>query len=242
LLWYIYFAAIVALTLIPARSVGAAILLIVAPLAILGIYLSIELAVRRGTVGPNAYGEDTLPADYYGGDYSFWSWMLAVEGRISRSKWWAGILILLAVTMGAALLAGSVVATFKSMYPGLEENFKNPDWVNSPDTQPLILKLTLWLLVPLLLLALALWSFVALGVKRLHDRGLSTWLILVVILPFLVLLFISDAEQTFGWSSSVIRMAQLLCMASVIWSVLQFGIFKGEIGPNRHGPDPLAGG
>jgi uncharacterized membrane protein YhaH (DUF805 family) len=242
LVWYIYFAAVVALALIPAKGVGAAFILIIAPVAVLGFYLFIELGLRRGTAGPNAYGADTLPADYYGGGYSFSSWMLAVEGRISRSKWWAGIMISFAVTIAASLLIGSLITAFASMYPGLEENLKNPDWRNSPEAQSLILKLTLWLVIPMLLLALALWSFIALGVKRLHDRGLSTWLILVVILPFLFLLFVSDPEQKLGWSSSVIRIAQVLCMASVIWSILQFGIFKGEIGPNRNGPDPLAGG
>ncbi len=59
----------------------------------IGAYLLIQTGVLRGTPGPNAYGPDTLPADYYGGDYSFASLMLAVEGRISRSKWWLGILI-----------------------------------------------------------------------------------------------------------------------------------------------------
>jgi uncharacterized membrane protein YhaH (DUF805 family) len=47
--------------------------------------------------------------------------------------------------------------------------------------------------------------------------------------------------ERFALSEDVARLALLLLMASVIWSVLQFGILKGETGPNQHGPDPLAG-
>ena len=123
-------------------------------------------------------------------------------------------------------------------YPAFEQNLGNENWIKSPEGQAISLKLTLWLLVPLLVMVLAMWSLVALGVKRLHDRGLSGWLILVVILPFFALLVAPGAVQNFGWSDQVLGIALLLFAASVIWSVLQFGILKGEAGPNSHGPDP----
>ena len=245
LTWYIYFAACVALAFIPAKSAAgaepsSAFFVLLVPVMIIGAYLLIQTGVLRGTPGANAYGPDTLPADYHGGDYSFASLMLAVEGRISRSKWWLGVLILFGVMMTAALFVGATVASFVAQYQGLEQNLNNPDWIKSPEGVQIVFKLTLWLMVPSLAVGLAMWSFVALGLKRLHDRGLSSWLILVVIAPFIALLLAPGAMQEFGWSEAVIRTALLLFAASVIWSVLQFGILKGEAGPNSHGPDPAA--
>jgi uncharacterized membrane protein YhaH (DUF805 family) len=80
-----------------------------------------------------------------------------------------------------------------------------------------------------------------LGVKRLHDRGLSSWLILVVVIPFCGALAAPSIAETFELGESFVTLTLLLLLASAIWSVLQFGIFKGETGPNSHGPDPLAG-
>jgi uncharacterized membrane protein YhaH (DUF805 family) len=65
---------------------------------------------------------------------------------------------------------------------------------------------------------------------------LSTWLILVVVLPLLGAILLPGAA-----AENAVRLTLLLLMASLIWSVLQFGILQGEIGPNPHGPDPLAG-
>jgi uncharacterized membrane protein YhaH (DUF805 family) len=113
--------------------------------------------------------------------------------------------------------------------------------MKSAEGAPIVLKLTLWLAVPSLIMLLALWSSIALGVKRLHDRGLSSWLILVVVLPFAATLAMPEAIQRFGWDELFAgRLVSLLFAASAIWSILQFGILKGQAGPNSHGPDPSA--
>ena len=210
-------------------------------LLIFGIFVFFELAVLRGTVGPNQYGDDTLPAGYYGGDYSFWSLMLAFEGRISRAKWWFGILIVIGVVTTASAAMSVAVEAFMNAHPGLEQNLSNPEWINSAEAAPLLFNLGLWTIVPFLAFLLAAWSMMALGVKRLHDRGLSSWLILVVVIPFIGAIVVPAIAEQFGLTEDVVRVALLLLMASAIWSVLQFGILKGETGPNRQGPDPLAG-
>jgi uncharacterized membrane protein YhaH (DUF805 family) len=245
-IWYIYYGVTVVFSLPPLRNAAGPELSAVAgagmlALFIFGIFIFFELAVLRGTPGPNEFGEDTLPSAYYGGDYSFLSLMLALEGRISRAKWWYGIVIVLAVITAASAATSAAVGVFLSRHPGLEQNLYNPEWVNSPEAAPLLFNLGLWTLLPVLAFMLALWSIVALGVKRLHDRGLSSWLILVVVLPFLGALIVPALAEQLALAEDVARLALLLMMASVIWSVLQFGILKGETGPNQHGPDPLAG-
>ncbi len=245
-LWYLYYGASIILTLAPIRSAagadanpaaGAAMLALI----IFEVYIVFQLGVLRGTAGQNQFGGDTMPPGYYGGDYSFWSWMFALEGRISRSKWWLGVSIVTGTIIAASILMALLVGTYISQHPEFEQNLSNPQWAESKEAAPLILNLMLRSFLPSLLFLAALWSLVALGIKRLHDRGLSSWLILVVVLPFLGALISPALVAQYGISENAASLAFLLFAASVIWSVLQFGILKGDTGPNEHGPDPLAG-
>ncbi len=236
-LWYAYYSLSFALSLIPAKSASGgeaspAVQLLLIPLAVYTVYIFFELGVLRGIKGPNAYGEDTLPADYYGGDYSFWSWMLAPEGRISRLKWWLGILIL--ITFGAVTSAITTLLISRLLgHPVELRELAAAEWAGGNDAAGFLLKFRA------IVFALICWSFIALGIKRLHDRGLSSWLILVVVLPFLAALIAPSLENRLG--EEIVHLSLLLLTASAIWSILQFGILKGETGPNRQGPDPLAG-
>ena len=54
-------------------------------------------------------------------------------------------------------------------------------------------------------------------------------------------MIVLPAADGAAFGEGALRFVALLLLASVIWSVLQFGILKGESGPNPHGPDPLAG-
>ncbi len=243
-IWYAYYGGTFVLTLVPLGATAGAettqaagVLAII--LMIFAVYVFFELGVLRGAVGANEHGEDTLPPGYYGGDYSFWSWMLAFEGRISREKWWQGFFILAGACFAVTVLSGLLLGAFATRHPELD--LVNPDWLDSDQAKPLLLPLLLLISVPSFVYLFALWSFVALGVKRLHDRGLSSWLILVVVLPFFGALASPAIAARFELGESLISLAFLLLMASAIWSVLQFGIFNGDTGPNQHGPDPLAG-
>jgi uncharacterized membrane protein YhaH (DUF805 family) len=258
--WYAYYCLALAISLMPIKaSLGAepntpfsflaippeiflsSLSVLAIALAFFAGYIFFELGVLRGAPGPNGYGEDPLPPDYYGGDYNLWSWMFALEGRISRSKWWLGLLVLISVMIAASFVIGLIVNNFMAAHPELQQHLNSPEWFNSKEAEPVISSLGLWMIGPLIVIGLVLWSLLALGVKRLHDRGLSSWLILVVVLPFLGAIAAPSLAAEFGLDENVVRLSLLLLMASVIWSILQFGILKGETGPNEHGPDPLAG-
>ncbi len=245
-LWYAYYCMMIVFSLPPLKNMTGAELTPVAAAAMLllliyGVYVFFELAVLMGTRGANSHGEDTLPAGYYGGDYNFLSLMLALEGRISRAKWWFGILIVIAVVTAASIGMNLAGEAFIARYPGLEANLADPAWMNSPEAAPILFSLALSGIAPILAFVLALWSIMALGVKRLNDRGLSSWLILVVALPLLGTMLVPGAADGSALGEGAIGLAPLLLLASAIWSVLQFGILKGVTGPNPHGPDPLAG-
>lgn len=66
--------------------------------------------------------------------------------------------------------------------------------------------------VSMLFSLLALYPSIAVSAKRCHDRDRSGWFLLVGIIPLVNL-----------------------------WVLIELGFLRGTIGPNRYGPDPLAG-
>jgi uncharacterized membrane protein YhaH (DUF805 family) len=134
-----------------------------------------------------------------------------------------------------------MISSFLDAHPELQQHLNSPEWFNSKEAEPIVSSLGLWMIGPVLVMSLVMWSLLALGVKRLHDRGLSSWLILVVVLPFFAAVAAPSIAAEFDLGENIVRLSLLLLTASVIWSVLQFGILKGETGPNDQGPDPLAG-
>lgn len=259
-IWYVYYALALLVSLAPLRaslgeepgapfsvfglssdSVEIPLALLVLATSFLASYLFFELGVFRGVRASNAHGHDPLPIDYHGGDYDFWSWMFALEGRISRSKWWLGMFVAMSVLLVVALAIVAIVSGFLDRHPEITANLKNPAWFGSKEAEPIISSLGLWLIGPLIFACVIQWCLLALSVKRLHDRGLSSWLILVVVIPFFGAVAAPALAGEFDLSDSIVRICRLLLAASAIWSILQFGILKGERGSNEHGRDPLAG-
>ena len=56
----------------------------------------------------------------------------------------------------------------------------------------------------------ALWPFIAVGVRRCHDRDYSGWMLLISLIPVI------------GW----------------LWALIDLGFIAGTTGSNRFGPDP----
>ena len=52
---------------------------------------------------------------------------------------------------------------------------------------------------------------IMLHIKRCHDRGKSGWWCLLLLVPFV----------------------------GLIWAIIDLGILPGTVGPNEYGPDPL---
>jgi uncharacterized membrane protein YhaH (DUF805 family) len=68
--------------------------------------------------------------------------------------------------------------------------------------------------LPLAMLAVvgaSVWPGIAVGAKRFHDRGKSGWFLLIFLIPIIGLL----------------------------WLPIELGFFRGTVGRNRFGPDPL---
>ena len=146
----------------------------------------------------------------------------SLEGRINRKPFWIASLILFVI---------AIVISFAVLMPISAANA------------------TMGALAGLILSLAFLYPGVALGVKRLHDRGKSGLLMVVFIAPGLIsqlcdLLGITGSYQTIAGHS--IHMPNTLgwilnfvTLGVAIWALVTLGFLKGTSGPNGYGPDPL---
>jgi uncharacterized membrane protein YhaH (DUF805 family) len=146
------------------------------------------------------------------------------DGRINRKPFWIASLIM----MGVAILLTMVVIVPASMMSAGLGTFLS------------------------LLLSLAfLYPVVALGVKRLHDRGKSGKLMAVFLAPGVLmqlgdLLGLTGRQQVIGGETIYLpnMLGWILILVSfgvAIWALVELGFLKGTAGVNAYGPDPLSG-
>jgi uncharacterized membrane protein YhaH (DUF805 family) len=114
-----------------------------------------------------------------------WNYLFtSFDGRISRQPFWIGSLVL---SVASLVVSFVVAAIFGQGVFGSLLQF---------------------------IVALAiLYPSVAIAAKRFHDRDKSGWWILIVLIPFI----------------------------GLIWYIVELGFLPGTPGPNRFGPDPLGG-
>jgi len=168
-----------------------------------------------------------------------WTWYLfRFDGRMGRAGFWCslilvfcGMILLLCLCLGIMSAFGGEVRSFNL---NADDIFKVVD--------PTAYRWSLLDNLPLLLLklaatALTLWIYLAIVVKRLHDRDKSAWWLLAYfVVPGLYNQFEDRLPDTY-WMLP-------LALASVILSLAAFvetGFLRGTIGPNRFGPDPETG-
>ena len=64
-----------------------------------------------------------------------------------------------------------------------------------------------------LIYLIVIWPWIAIHIKRWHDRGKSGWWMLIVFVPLI----------------------------GGLWALIENGFLPGDSGTNEYGPDPLAG-
>jgi len=142
--------------------------------------------------------------------------LFSFEGRINRAKYWLAVLI---------YVVASVIVAMFGIALGQDS-----------------------IAVALLNAIVGIGSFISgimVGIKRLHDRDRSGWLLLVfyivpgVLVALALLLGIwGVASQSMGSMAT----ASVLCLVAFgigVWAFVELGCLRGTIGPNRYGPDPL---
>ena len=113
----------------------------------------------------------SLPATPQVPSLTLLSVMFSYRGRITRSTFWIG-LILLPLVFCINFLLGLLIATLLSLYV---------------EDQSILLG---FVILPLLggLYVLLPWSYFALCAKRWHDQDQSGWMSLIILIPFIGLL------------------------------------------------------
>ena len=114
-----------------------------------------------------------------------WNYLFtSFDGRINRQPFWIGSLVLSVASLVVSFVVAAIFG--QGMFGSLLQ----------------------------FIVALAILDpSVAIAAKRFHDRDKSGWWILIVLIPFI----------------------------GLIWYIVELGFLPGTPGPNRFGPDPLGG-
>jgi uncharacterized membrane protein YhaH (DUF805 family) len=139
---------------------------------------------------------------------------LRFDGRISRKAFWAGIISL--IVFGAIILVISAMLTGERDYAVIRFN---------------IFAIEVALLYPL----------VAVGVKRLHDRGRPGYTVLVFLIPWILhqvtnMIGITGDPLAFN---AIDVTSFLINLVLFFWFLFELGFRRGTVGPNEFGPDPV---
>jgi uncharacterized membrane protein YhaH (DUF805 family) len=143
------------------------------------------------------------------------------DGRINRGRFWFGALSLGAVNLTIMFVVAKLLGA--SFFP--------------PDFRLRVISLVGGVLV--------LHPLAALMVKRLHDRDRPAWLAAVflgvpMVQSVLTLGPATDASGPPSGLTLVRALFDLVFFATNAWGLIELGCLRGNNGPNRHGPDPLA--
>jgi uncharacterized membrane protein YhaH (DUF805 family) len=149
--------------------------------------------------------------------------LFGFRGRIPRRTWWIWTLVLSVVMMGA--LAAVFIHVGK-------DNFEN---VVAFDLSSRSLQ------VFLALSAFISWIGIALGAKRLHDRNIRGFWVVIPALITIAIIALQNTGHggTFEHPSIPVHVLTLASMGFNLWLLVQCGFLKGTQGPNRFGPNPL---
>jgi uncharacterized membrane protein YhaH (DUF805 family) len=139
--------------------------------------------------------------------------LTSTEGRIPRSQWWAGVVIIAVIGIVLALVIG---------------------WVFGPTM--------IGLIATLILQVLLIYPSYALSAKRFQDRNKPGGLALIgiglgILLTLARVVGLSNpfAPTAIDW---ILNIALLIVG---IWYLIELGCLRGTVGANDYGPDPLEG-
>ena len=141
--------------------------------------------------------------------------LTSTSGRVPRSQWWAGVLILVVISLVVNLLLTYVFG---------------------------IMFTTAGRIVSLIVQLALAYPFYAVSAKRFQDRdkpGSLAWIfvglsIVSALLALVGLMGNPFAPNPLDW---IFGVASLIV---AVWYIVELGILRGTVGSNTYGPDPLA--
>lgn len=141
--------------------------------------------------------------------------LTSTSGRIPRSQWWAGVLILVAISIVVSLLLTYVLG---------------------------IMFTTTGRIISLLVQLALAYPFYAVSAKRFQDRGKPgslAWILVILNIVSAVFALIGLTGNPFA-PNALDYILGILTLIVAIWYLIELGILRGTPGANSYGPDPLA--
>ena len=135
-------------------------------------------------------------------DVDFWPLLFSFQGRINRAKYWIATVTYISVTI--ALVGLGFFFRFDTIF---------------------------FIIAAIVFIAMTV-SGIAVGLKRLHDRDMSGWWLLV----FYLLPAVLDG---IGRELAAPIILSLARAAISFWALVVLGFLRGTSGANQYGPDPL---
>jgi len=137
--------------------------------------------------------------------------LFSFRGRLNRKRYWMTVIVTMAVIILLLLLALVMMR---------EQRF---------EFAALTVVILLLLYIPLI------WIGLAIGAKRLHDRGKSAWWLLVFYVLPGILSSLGNQMDDLGF-----LILHVVSFAITVWAFVELGCLRGTLGPNQYGPDPLS--
>jgi uncharacterized membrane protein YhaH (DUF805 family) len=196
-------------------------------------------AERRTCFGRSGNGGYSATSSSKGKLRMIVSLFYGLGGRINRAKWWLGSLILLVVGLFLFMFIGAVFGV--RIFGDRVSIEKSVGAITAAQRS--------WLVLSLVITAIAAYPTTTLMLKRLHDRDRPGWLVCVFWTPAAVnivkrILVLGYDTMDVGRTAMLVPAALKSIFAFVIWAVtlwslVEMGCLKGTSGTNRYGPDPL---
>lgn len=165
-----------------------------------------------------------------------WVWFLfRFEGRINRAKLWFGLLVVFCWMILMLALVGSLGILFGavgSFSLNIDDVFKIVD----PGTYRSLSSASL----PILVITAAgnslfLWVYLAISIKRLHDRDKGGWWMA----PFFVMPGLYNQFKDRLPDSYLVLPLGLMAVLLCLWGFIEMYCLRGSPRTNRFGHDPL---
>ena len=150
-------------------------------------------------------------------------WLLtSYEGRIKRATFWASILSLLVVFLLLQFLLAVMV------YGNMETGMQAMQLARSMQFSSLSPAFNIGYIT---LSLAALFFTSAIYTKRLHDRGRTGWIALLIFVPHITaFLVLSTGQLAFGFVNVIIS----------LYLLIELGCLKGQLHDNQYGKSPYA--
>jgi uncharacterized membrane protein YhaH (DUF805 family) len=135
-------------------------------------------------------------------DVDFGLLLFGFQGRINRAKYWVATITYISLTI--TLVGLGFFFSFNTIF---------------------------FIIAAIVFIAMTV-SGIAVGLKRLHDRDMSGWWLLVFYL-------LPPVLDGIGRGIGVPVIFSLAGSAVSIWALVVLGFLRGTTGANQYGPDPL---